>query len=225
MANSITPCRNLLPGILLALPLAAVGDPLTVTTRSGGIADVNPTVLYYLGLDDTIEAAELAYELTLRSTFDPVADLPGRGEWVADQSSQVLVEFRIGSMTYHYTGSGRTSANLDTPFDTGDAYRHEVELDNLYFWQTGFAPTGTLGLGGALAMRDVGGITSGLFGINAYPSNPDAPGSWPMRGKATSFSVQVMSAVPELPSYALLAAGLFVLGRRRVRALGRTGHP
>ena len=222
MANPITPCRNLLPGILLALPLAAVADPLTVTTRSSGIADVNQTVLYYLGLDDTIEAAELPYELTIRSTFDPVADLPGRGEWVTDQSSQVLVEFRIGSMTYHYTGSGSTSANVHTPFDTGDAYRHEVELDNLHFWQTGYAPTGTLGPGGALTMRDIGGITSGVFGINAYPFNPDAPGFWTMGGKATSFSVQVMSAIPEPASYALLAAGLFVLGRRRVQALART---
>lgn len=81
---------------------------------------VNQTVLYYLGLDDTIEAAELPYELTMRSTFDPVADSPGRGEWVTDQSSQVLVEFKIGSMTchYHYTGSGSTSANVYTPFDT-----------------------------------------------------------------------------------------------------------
>ena len=158
----------------------------------------------------------------MHSTFDPVADLPGRGEWVTDQSSQVLVEFKIGSMTYHYTGSGSTSANVYTPFDTGDAYQHEVRLDNLYFWQTGYAPTGTLGPGGALTMRDVGGITSSVFGINAYPSNPDAPGFWPMGGKATSFSVQVMSAVPEPASYALLAAGIFVLGRRRVQAFART---
>ncbi|PIL37792.1 PEP-CTERM sorting domain-containing protein [Massilia psychrophila] len=31
-----------------------------------------------------------------------------------------------------------------------------------------------------------------------------------------------MSAIPEPASYALLAAGLFVLGRRRVQALART---
>lgn len=215
MANPITACRKLLPCMLLALPLAALADPFTVTTRSSGIANVNPTVLYYLGMDNTIEASELPYELTISSTFDPVADLPGRGEPIFDRESQVAVEFRLGDMRFDYTGSGMTWASVYTPFDTGDAYWHEVQLDNLHFSQRGYAPTGTLGPGGALVMRELGGITGGIFWIDAYPPNPDAPGSWSMNGAVNNFSV---SAVPEPAAYALLAAGLFVLGWRRMRA-------
>lgn len=215
MAHPITACRRLLPCMLLALPLTALAEPFTVTTRSTGIADVNPTVLYYLGMDNTIEASALPYELTIRSTFDPVADLPGRGEPLFDRDSQVVVEFRLGNMRFDYTGSGMTWASVYTPFDAGDGYWHQVELDNLHFSQRGFAPAGTLGPGGALAMRELGGITSGYVSIDAFPSNPDAPGYWTMNGAVNNFSV---SAVPEPAAYALMAAGLFVLGRRRLRA-------
>lgn len=214
MAIPLIACRTLLPCMLLALPLAAFANPFTVTTRSSGIANVNPTVLYYLGMDNLIEATELPYELTMRSTFDPVEGLPGRGESIFERESQVVVEFRLGDMRFDYTGRGMTWASVYTPFDTGDAYWHQLDLDNLSFSQRGYAPTGTLGPGGALAMRELGGITSGRFWIDAVPTNPDAPGYWSMNGAVNNFSV---SAVPEPALYALMAAGLFVLGWRRMR--------
>lgn len=215
MANPITACGKLLSCTLLVLPLAALADPSTVTTRASGIADVNPTVLYYLGMDNLIEATELPYELTMRSTFNPVDELPGRGEPIFERDSQVVVEFRLGDMRFDYTGHGMTWASVYTPFDTGDAYWHQVELDNLHFSLRGYAPEGTLGPGGALTMRELGGITSGNLSIDAFPSNPDAPGYWTMNAAVDNFSV---SAVPEPAAYVLMAAGLCVLGWRRMRA-------
>jgi hypothetical protein len=213
--------------MLLALPLTALADAVIVTTHAAGtVSSPNGIVLNALGLADT-GVSELPYELTIQSSFDPVTALPGRDEWAFDYSSDIVVDFRIGGESYHYAGLEASNAVLYTPFVTnGDGYQHEVyftPLNSSYsvrFSQYALWPAGGLGAGGALTPRDIGGSADGYLDIGAYPLNPDAPGSWRLGGTASSFSVQVMSAVPEPAPLAMLLAGLGgVALLRRIRQL------
>lgn len=219
MSSPVLRCSKLLPGLVLAFPLAALADPVTVITHTTGSADVDPLVLSQLGLDGNTQAETLPYELTLRSTFDPVATLPTRGEWAMDTDSEVVIDFRIGGMHYHYTGRGYATALLSTPYGLGgDYYHHEVRLPDAYFQQVAFGTARSFGAGGALGDREIGTFSDGYVAISTYPTNPDAPGMWLMGATPATYRLQVVSAVPEPAPYGLAAAGLLVLGwRQRMR--------
>jgi hypothetical protein len=94
--------------LLLALPLVAVADPVTVTTRSTGTQITNESslgttnsMLNVLGLNPLTSTAPLPYELTLTSTFDTDA-MPSPESFWAQAYADVVIDFRIGTQAYHY---------------------------------------------------------------------------------------------------------------------------
>lgn len=219
--------------LLCALPLAALADPVTITTRSAGTIKLDATVLQALGLDNTAQEGQLPYEVILRSTIDPAPAAPGYGQGVYELGSDTTVDFRVGTMSYHYAGAGLTDANLYNPFGHVDVYQHRITIVPpaafpyaIQLTNYGEGPLGSFGTGGALWPHDVDESAGlgGSFRVQIYESNSSSPNFWDMNGIATAFSVQVVGAVtappvPEPASYGMLAAGMLTLGwwRRRTR--------
>lgn len=71
--------------------------------------------------------------------------------------------------------------------------------------------------------RDIGpdGNLEGHIDIAAYPLNPDAPGAWHMTADASTFTVHIVSEVPEPASFAMLGGGLLALAAWRRRRVER----
>lgn len=215
---------------LLAVPAAALAEPITVTTHSTGMASLNPTVLYALGWDLPSERLEEPYALTMSTTFDWTGPLPAREEWASQVDGQVEIDLRIGDFRYRYAGAEWSNAILYTPYSVGgDAYQHETWVNptpdvygySFNFTQVFLGPAGSMGPGGALAPGVLeGAAPGGFFHLTAYYSNDEYTFAFPMSGDVATFSVQVSSPVPEPASFALLAAGLATLGLRRRFAKG-----
>ncbi len=210
---------------LLALPLAVAAEPVTVVTHSTGIASVHPSVLHALGQEDFPDEYELPYALTLTSTFDWTGPLPGRDDSVSRYDADVVIDFRMGALNYHYAGKGWSTASLYTPLSIGgDSYWHDIWIVpnpgsygySFDFEQALRGPAGSMGPGGALTPGSFasGGSTDGYLGITAYYSNDEYTFAFPMSGDVSSFSVQVSSPVPEPAPLILLAAGMLTLGVR-----------
>lgn len=213
--------------VLSLLPAVALAEPVTVVTHSSGVAYINPSALDGLQRTNPPNADESPYELTLSSTFDWSGPLPARGEWASQPDSQVVIDFTLGDLAYHYAGEGSSSAILSTQFGSdGDRYQHEIWLDPpgpgygyaLKFEQVLVGPSDSFGTGGALTRGVTAWTGTGSnFSFTAYRSNDEYTLAFPMGGDATAFSVRVTSPVPEPAAYALLAAGLLTLGLRRRR--------
>ncbi|WP_020653189.1 PEP-CTERM sorting domain-containing protein [Massilia niastensis] len=212
--------------ILLALPVAALADPVAVTTHSTGTSTVDNTILSALGLNSVATTAPLPYELTLRSTFDPGSDPLWPPGWAYDFDSEVVIDFRIGSQVYHYDGTANSSVNR-VSVSIFDSYEHNIWFTTagppdanytVHFHNRLYDLPGSMGLGGPLTPFDAnessGENVFGYYTINATPSNPDVPLSWSMQGPPATLSVHV-AVVPEPASFVLLAAGLLTLGLRR----------
>lgn len=211
---------------LLALPLAALADPVTVTTRSSGVIDPNPGAVYHLGMDLYDDRnGPLPYEMTLSSTFDPEQAgflEAGPGYWTAD--ADVVMQLQIGAERYRYDGSVDATTSLRV-FDGGTGYEQRIGLIPLgtpgmvtFVSNRMDAPVGS---GGLFAPRTLSlGAGQGVTRITTFLDDPEAPSlSWEMHAGAASMSLQVASAVPALaPSYALMAGvGTICCWRRRRR--------
>lgn len=209
---------------LLALPLTALADTVTVTTYASGSIEPNPGAVYHLGMDLYGERnGPVPYDLTLSSTFDPdVGSIDsGDSDWFGN--ADVAVQLRIGTARYRYDNTLHTTTRLRV-FDGGDAYEQEI----------GLIPGGTPGLvtymsnrldapvgsGGLFAPRTVApGAGQGVTTIFTFLDDPEAPYlTWEMSAEADSMSLQITSAVPApAPTDALLVGlGTICLwGRRR----------
>lgn len=212
--------------LLLALPVAAVADPVAVISHSIGTSTVNNAILNALGLDSVTTTDPLPYELTLSSSFDPDAN-PSTSEYAKNDGGKAVIDFHIGSQYFHRDGIAYSSAHRYAQSLNIDSYEHYIQFYtdgapansgySLVFDHTLFGLPGSMGASGPLTPfhADESDSANGYYVIDAYPSNPDVPLSWQMAGYATpTISVNV-AAVPEPASLTLLAAGLLSLGLRR----------
>lgn len=210
---------------LLALPVAALADPVTVTTHSTGTTIADNTILSALGLSSVTTTVPLPYKLTLSSTFDPDSSPSTSDFWAFDYGGEVVLDFRIGSQVYHHDGTANSSANRPPQSSNWDSYDHHIWFDTegpptanytVHFYNTLYGLPGSMGLAGPLTPLDAD-ESEGVYGrytINMHPSNPDVDLSWNMGGDTATSSVHV-AVVPEPATSALLAAGLLTLGLRR----------
>lgn len=211
--------------ILLALPLVAVADPVTVTTRSTGIHSTNAdslgttnSMLNVLGLDPLTSTAPFPYELTLTSTFDTNA-MPSPESFWAQAIGDVVIDFRIGTQVYHFAGPANSIAHLAAQSVNVEEYSHTIWLETPnYFHGFGHAmlgPAGSMGEFNPLAPlhvdeTDLTNFSAHLnFGLKAEPI------SFGLDPISSTMSVHVV-AVPEPASFALLAAGLATLAMPRL---------
>lgn len=212
--------------LLLALPIVALADPVTVTTHLTGLSTTDNTILMgALGLNGVTNADLLPYDVTLKSTFDPDKDPLPPTQWAYDYGGEVVIDFRIGSQVYHYEGPANSSA-YRTSSSVFDSYEHHLWFNTpgpsssnytVHFYDRLYYLPGSMGLSGPLTPLDAdessGESVFGYFSLNAYPSNPNVPLSWSMEGVGTTESVRV-PAVPEPAPFAHLAVGLLTLGLR-----------
>lgn len=222
----------LMAPLLLAVT-AAMAEPVTVVTRSTGTTYADPGALYALSPGNDIPyASPLAYELTMSSTFDWTGPLPERGEWASQVDSETRIDFRIGDLHWQYAGTASGSAVLYTPFSAGgDGYQHEIWLDPsddthgylMKFEHFLIAPTGSLGPGGTLTQNVIDGTgMQGRFVFTAYHINEEFSTAYRMGDDAGTFTLMVLSPVPEPAACGLLAIGLLALS---LHARRKTGTP
>jgi hypothetical protein len=208
--------------LLLALPLSASAELVTVTTRSTGLANPNDAVLTNLGLNPVGMTGPQAYELTLRSTFD-TATVPPESFWAYSYGKDVEIDFRFGAQVYHYAGPADSIANLSAQSANVEEYGHRIafyEPNYSYgFFNEIHGPTGSLGQFNPLAplaADDSDGLT-GYATANLVPP-PDVYDVFVIGGRTSTISVQV-SPVPEPAPFAMLGIGILALGLMR-----RTGR-
>lgn len=210
--------------LLLALPVLALAEPVTVVTRSTGSSATNAIVLSALGLNNVPAATLLPYELTLTSTFDSDQNAPASDESVHDDGASVI-DFHLGNQVFRRAASAYSSVSRYAQSSGFDRYTHGIAFDTpgspsvnytiSFTHQLDYLPDSEQP-GKPLAPLDVDesdGVV-GSYTIWVRPGNPDVPLNWIMGGEASTLSVQV-AAVPEPASFALLGAGLLSLALRR----------
>jgi hypothetical protein len=211
--------------LALAMPVAALAAPVTVTTHSSGTSYVDNTVLNALGLDSVPNNAQLPYEVTMTSTFDP-EDYPYISyAWGYNYTGKAVIDFRLGSQTYHYDSGADSRVFLYDQSSNLYSYNHYISFYSdgpptsnfiVGFAHTMYGLPFSLGLEGPMTPFDAD-KRDGVFGyftINAIPSYPDVPLSWTMGSTEATVSVHV-APVPAPAQFSLLAAGLLTLGLRR----------
>jgi len=203
--------------ISIALPVTAFAETVTVLTRSTGTVAPDGVTLGMLGITAGDDSAQ-PYELVISTAFDAdrVSYAPnGLGVYASEVDT--VIEFRFGTMRYRYAGHAVAQAEVYAAIGGREGYHQTVDLysanspydgPSLRFNQWSFGPQGTFGDGDPLAPR-VFDTTDGAMLINAYPYAPDY---WRVVDTAGTYSVQVLSAVPEPGAFALLFAGFAVLG-------------
>lgn len=207
--------------LLLALPLVAVADPVTVTTRSTGTQITNESslgttnsMLNVLGLNPLTSTAPLPYELTLTSTFDTDA-MPSPESYWAQAYADVVIDFRIGTQAYHYAGPANSVAHLAAQSADVAEYSHTIWLDTpnyrYGFVQDMRGTPGSLGRFNPLAPLDVDESELTNFSAHLFFNLFAEPIDFNLGLTSSTMSVQVAAAVPEPASFALLAAGLATL--------------
>jgi hypothetical protein len=221
--------------LLFALPVAALADPVTVTTHATGTTFiVDKEVVLSLGLAypqtaNPYDPLYLPYDLTVTTTYDSDKALI-RSDFASGYANPTVVDFRLGDQAFHYAGKSSGEARLDT---TGGNDRFSslvsgIEDGNFHgnsltFQINGAGPAGSLGAGDVLAARTIGngaGFTGGISISAAYRDldSPYIPSFiFDDSQHPGTFSLQV-SPVPEPATYAMLGGGLLFLGLgRRLR--------
>lgn len=213
--------------LLLALPLLAVAEPVTVTSHSTGIhrtddATLGTTnsMLNVLGLDPLPSTAPLPYALTLTSTFD-TDTMPSTESFWAQAIGEVVVDFRIGAQVYHYAGPANSIAHLAAQSVGAEEYSHTIWLEtpNYYhgFGHAMLGPAGSMGEFNPLAPLDVDESRLTDFSARLNFALKAEPISFGLEPISATMSVHV-AVVPEPASFALLAAGLAALALPRLRS-------
>jgi hypothetical protein len=211
--------------LLLALPLVAVADPVTVTTHSTGFQSTTDaslgnanSMLNVLGLEPLVPGAPVPYDLTLTSTFD-TNTLPSPESFWAYAVGNVVIDFHIGTQTYHYSGAANSTAHLAGQSANVEEYGHTIGFETPnYFY--GFAhemtgPTGSMGQFNPLAPLDVDESKLTSYAAHISFNLKAEPISFSMDPTTSTMSVHV-AAVPEPGSFGLLAAGLATLALPRL---------
>ena len=217
--------------LLLALPLAAVAVPVTVTTHSTGIHQVNDasigatySLLNVLGLEPPTSAARLPYALTLESTFD--TDIMARpGSFQGQAYDDVVIDFRIGTQAYHYAGPAYSMAHLGFQSANVEELGHTIFIDTPNY-RYGFVHE-LLGAPGSLreydpqAPFDIDESRLTHFSAHLFFNLFAEPISFSVDPVSATMSVH-MTPVPEPASFALLAAGLATLTWLHAKRRGRS---
>jgi hypothetical protein len=214
--------------LLLALPLTAVAEPVTVTTHSTGVHRTNDaslgatnSLLNVLGLDPLTSTAPLPYALTLTSTFDTDA-MPSPESFWAQAYGAVVIDFRIGTQAYRYAGPTSSTAYLAAQSANVEEYSHTVWLDTPNY-RYGFvhdlrAPSGSLGQYNPLAPLDVDQSRLTDYSAHLFFNLVAEPIDLSLDPVSSTMFVHV-AAVPEPASFALLVAGLAALALPRLLSL------
>jgi hypothetical protein len=220
--------------LLLAVPIAVLAEPVSVTTHSAGTIILNSvslgdafSIMNVLGLDPPTTAGPLPYELTLKSNFDTDTLVSPEAFWAYSNGADVEIDFHIGTQIYHYTGPANSTVNLYAQSANVEEYGHTIGFDTpgyaFGFHHQLLGPPGSMGLYNPLAplyANQDDGLSGGAT-LSLDPSAPDVLEVFSIGGGGPIVSVSV-AAVPEPASFALLATGLLTLGllRRIGRMLG-----
>lgn len=222
----LTPIKRILL-LLLAAPLALMAAPVTVTTHSAGIIDLNSVSLGYaysvmnvLGLEPPTTTGPLPYELTIEANFDTDTMVSPQAFWAYSYGGDVAVAFKIGTQAYHFAGPGNSTVNLyDQSVYVAD-YGHSVWFetpDDIYgFYHHLLGPPASLGIFNPLAAlyADQNDGVSGSATIFLDPQANDVQDVFSIQGSGPVMSVHV-APIPEPAPFAMLAAGLVMLGLLR----------
>jgi hypothetical protein len=225
------PLSRILCTLCIVLPTGALADPVTVITRASGIDTFyGATVLEMLGIP-VADNMPQPFSLTISTTFDTDQFNPaGDHTAVTNPSSVVAIDFEVAAQHYRYTGNGVASAYIQLNQFGRDYYTQSVFFGNtVQFHQYFYGAPGSIATDTPLAPYaiDTNAALTSQIGVDVYPSNPDAPGYWSIGAAASTYSLRVISAVPEPAPFIMFSLGMLVLGcwRRRRGMRGFNDRP
>jgi len=144
--------------LLLALPIAALADPVLVTTHSVGTIVPDFSLFNVLGLVPEPTTTPLPYEPLLRSTLDPSTMPSPSGFWAYSHDAEVLIDFHVGAQVDHDTGPVNSFANPSAQSANVEEYGHGIWFDTptvtFGFSHRLLGPTGSMGSSAPLAPLD-----------------------------------------------------------------------
>ncbi|MGZ5199311.1 MAG: VPLPA-CTERM sorting domain-containing protein [Telluria sp.] len=205
------------PVLALAVPAAALADPITFTIHTSGSMKPIPIVTDQLGMQLPDPGRPAQYALTMVTTFDPAAtDFQQDVYGVYQNDARIDLTFVFAGLSYSYHGIGEASVSR-APNDWG--YVQDACVPAPSSGQVFFTNVVSPNYGGYFAaLLDPTNYTSSGYGIaSLWPPGPANQ----MAGDEESASVQVVSnivsTVPEPASAGMLLGGMLALGcwRRR----------
>jgi hypothetical protein len=200
-----------------SLPVATAAPTTTVTVHTAGLAVFETDAILGLGMNfGDAEDGPLSYEMTTSATFTPRdKSYFDYGKQVEDWGSSIRIHFRLGDKTFDFDGAGFAIVRADAGH-----YIQQIGFSyGSYHYSITSRVVGASPFGDRPLTPDTVDIVtdsySGLW-LDAYPSNPDNPGSWSLTGRVGVSSLAV-SPVPEPGMTGLLSAGLLIMAAGRVR--------
>jgi hypothetical protein len=111
--------------LFLIVPLAVHAEPVTVSSQSSGTISPHPVILERFGLDYWhYDGPDLAYTLSLRSTFDSDKVLDDGVGQLFISGAEVSMSLEIDGHSYAYSGDGVTRVRA---YESG-GYLHEISF-------------------------------------------------------------------------------------------------
>lgn len=215
----------------LAAPMAVLAAPVTVTTHSAGIIDLNSVSLGYaysvmnvLGLEPPTTTGPLPYELTIQANFDTDTMVSPEAFWAYSYGAGVVVDFTIGAQAYHFAGPGNSTVNLYEQSVYVSDYGHSVWFETpgyrYGFYHQLLGPPAKMGsfnpLAALYADQDDGVYGSATIFLD--PAATDVQDVFSIQGGGAVMSVDV-APIPEPASFAMMAIGVLTLSL--LRRIGR----